>query len=1095
MKMINIPSYFKWLLFSALLVSFPFYAQAESEASAILQLLEQLTQQSANTQAQTKSQSQQKWHILDEIMKSRSSSNPFNALLGGLVGVNCEKKDAEIQKDLLVPLKMIAHFLPRGGIESSGETAEEMANQIFPTFSPNKTTFPQQPLIIEAIKDVIPIYKQTIASVVKRCGIKHIRVGRGLNFLAELYRSTNDYEQAKYALLDALQIMTTQPKYANDPDTGAIYNHLGIVYGLIGNHSKAEEFLKKAVALGEDVLGLNHPDTVSGLINLASVYTVLGKYDKAEESFEKALTAILDLKPRKLSEAKGLENEIRGRFEGAEEVVVRQNAAHFYAMLGNYDKAETLLQESLKLINNAQKRPHFFKAGIYHGLAYVYQQKADYERAIEHYEKALSIYQRLPAWKHSSLSVSTLSQFGYAYYLQQDIQKAEQYLQQAVDLSSKVPGSVYTRELVLGSSFLYLGWFYQGIQQFDKAEEVLQKARQFYENNLGKEHSAVIESLQHLTALKFDQGKIEEAVRLTKQVQSSSEKLRKEILSFATEQQRLAYQKLSHPYDLLARMANKTGDSIPLANAILHNKGIVLDSLMEDFQLRATPEKKAEIQQLKRRWTNLTLSFPEDKSRTAQRKRLFEKDKIERDLKKLISDLSPKIGQAHKAFDIQYQDVQKVLPKDTVLVEFIRYNHFIGRREGKAYYGAVLIPKQGEPKWVFLGEAKTIEQQIVDYQRMMRCGKKCQQYEEETVIKILETLYQRIWMPIEKQLPKRTQSVILSPDGELNFVSFATLLTPQSELEFLVQKFDLYYVASGRDLLRKTKRFNDKSMAIYALDDWKTHPAKERKQIASSIQNPVIREAYLYLPLKHLKGIEPEVNALEKMAKTQQWTVETFFNSEATEKRLYDLDHSPHILHFATHGVFLHPKPGSFKTDFFPTSSLNFREIPLKFLSNPMRRSFITLAGAQMTLDAWNKDKNSPFPAENDGILTAEEVSLINLENTWLTMFSACETGRGEGRAGEGVLGLRRGFVQAGTENLLMTLWPFPDNLSPVREFEVEFYQEAIRTQNAPKALNDVQRKWFLKIWENEEPIISTEILLDIVRLFGPYVVSFQGKL
>jgi tetratricopeptide (TPR) repeat protein/CHAT domain-containing protein len=1093
MKMINIPSYFKWLLFSALLISFPFYVQAESEASAFLQLLEQLTQQSANTQAQvqTKSQSQKKWHILDEIRNSRSSSNPFNALLGGLVGVNCEKKDAEIQKDLLVPLKMIAHFLQRKDIESSGETAEEMANQIFPTFSPNKTTFPQQPLIIEAIKDAIPIYKGMIASIVKRCGINHIRVARGLNFLAELYRSTNDYENAEYALLDALQIMT-QPKYANDPDTGAIYNHLGIVYGLIGNHSKAKKFLKKAVALGEDVLGLNHPDTVSGLVNLASVYTVLGEYDKAEESFEKALTAILDLKPRKLSEAKRLENEIRGRFEGAEEVVVRQNAAHFYAMLGDYDKAETLLEESLELINNVQKRPHFFKAGIYHGLAYVYQQKADYERAIEHYEKALSIYQQLPAWKHSSLSVSTLSQFGYLYYLQgQKIQKAEQYLQQAVDLSSKVPGSVYTRELVLGSSFLYLGWFYQGIQQFDKAEEVLQKARKFYENNLGKEHSAVIESLQHLAALKFDQGKIEEAVRLTKQVQSSSEKLRKEILSFATEQQRLAYQKLSHPYDLLARMANKTGESIPLANAILHNKGIVLDSLIEDFQLRATPETKAEIQQLKRQWTNLTLSFPEDD----QRKRLLEKDKIERQLKKLTSDLSPKSGQTHKAFDIQYQEVQKVLPKDTVLVEFIRYNHFIGRGEGKAYYGAVLIPKQGKPKWVFLGEAGAIEDKIVAYQEMMRCGKKCQQYDEETVIKILQALHQRIWMPIEKQFPERTQSVILSPDGELNFVSFATLLTPQLELEFLVQKFDLYYVASGRDLLRKTKRLNDKSMAIYALDDWGTHPAKGGKQVASSTRNPIVGQVCQDLSFKHLKGIKPEVNALENMAKTQQWTVETFFNSKAVEKQLYNWTHFPSILHFATHGVFLQSNANCLVTEFLPTSSLNFQKMPLKFLTNPMRRSFITLAGAQMTLDAWNKEKNSPFPAENDGILTAEEVSLINLENTWLTMLSACETGRGEGRAGEGVLGLRRGFVQAGTQNLLMTLWPFPDNLSEVREFEVEFYQEAIKTQNVPKALNDIQRERFLKLWDTGYPITDAEILLDIVRLFGPFVVSFQGKL
>ncbi|HEC85615.1 MAG: hypothetical protein DRR19_02470 [Candidatus Parabeggiatoa sp. nov. 1] len=178
--------------------------------------------------------------------------------------------------------------------------------------------------------------------------------------------------------------------------------------------------------------------------------------------------------------------------------------------------------------------------------------------------------------------------------------------------------------------------------------------------------------------------------------------------------------------------------------------------------------------------------------------------------------------------------------------------------------------------------------------------------------------------------------------------------------------------------------------------------------------------------------------------------------------------------------------------DFLTSSGVNFTP-PLKRLNNPRHRSFLALAGAQITLDAWNKGED--FPLENDGILTANEISSLNLNGTWLTMFSACETGRGEGRVGEGVLGLRRGFVRAGTQNLLMTLWSVKDNLEEIRQFEREFYQRAMTSKNAPKALNDVQRQWLPQIWEDGGVLDDVEPLLDAVRLIGPFVMSFQGTL
>src|SRR5437879_6217450 len=99
---------------------------------------------------------------------------------------------------------------------------------------------------------------------------------------------------------------------------------------------------------------------------------------------------------------------------------------------------------------------------------------------------------------------------------------------------------------------------------------------------------------------------------------------------------------------------------------------------------------------------------------------------------------------------------------------------------------------------------------------------------------------------------------------------------------------------------------------------------------------------------------------------------------------------------------------------------------------------------------------------ENDGIVTAEEVGSLKLEGTWLVVLSACDTGTGEARSGEGVLGLRRGFIQAGAQNLLMTLWPVADK--ETADLMLDFYSVARKSGNAPRSLSDVQRDWLVKL-------------------------------
>jgi CHAT domain-containing protein len=122
---------------------------------------------------------------------------------------------------------------------------------------------------------------------------------------------------------------------------------------------------------------------------------------------------------------------------------------------------------------------------------------------------------------------------------------------------------------------------------------------------------------------------------------------------------------------------------------------------------------------------------------------------------------------------------------------------------------------------------------------------------------------------------------------------------------------------------------------------------------------------------------------------------------------------------------------------------------------------------------------------ENDGIVTAEDVVALDLKDTWLVTLSACDTGSGESKTGEGVLGLRRGFLQAGAQNLLLTLWPISDETTI--QIMTDFYEVARQTANPPQALAEVQRHWLVNIRQEHG-------LAQAVHLAGPFIMSSQGR-
>ena len=129
-------------------------------------------------------------------------------------------------------------------------------------------------------------------------------------------------------------------------------------------------------------------------------------------------------------------------------------------------------------------------------------------------------------------------------------------------------------------------------------------------------------------------------------------------------------------------------------------------------------------------------------------------------------------------------------------------------------------------------------------------------------------------------------------------------------------------------------------------------------------------------------------------------------------------------LHLATHGFFIEeklPAPAALAQ----RGAERFGERlggPQAAAMHPGLLSGLALAGANRT-----GQTDASGLADNQGVVTAEEIASQNLDGVELVMLSACETGLGKSSAGEGLLGLQRAFQSAGARSVVASLWSVPD--------------------------------------------------------------------
>jgi tetratricopeptide (TPR) repeat protein len=906
-----------------------------------------------------------------------------------------------------------------------------------------------------------PLYEQALRIRQKVLGPEHLSTATSLNNLGLLYNDLREYAKAEPLLKEALRVY--QKVLGNaDPYTATSLDNLARLYRVVGDYAKAEPLLQEALRVRQKILGPEHPDTAVSLNNLGELYETMGEYAKAEPLYQEAVQ---------------IWQKIFGS-EHRDTATGLNNLALLYGAMGEYAKAEPLLREALAIRQKVLGSEHADTAASLNNLAILYWTMREYAKAEPLYQKALQIWQKMLGPEHPDTARS-LSNLGLLYQDMGEHAKAESLLQEALRIRQKVlkPEHPDTAESLNNVARLY-----GVVGEYAKAEPLLQEALRILQKVFGPEHPETLTSLENLAYCEFDLGRIDEATGFARQAAAAELTILSKILSFTSEEQRLAYLDMFHPYNLFPFLK---GTETDLAVAVLRYKGVVLDSIVEDRLLAQGTQGSGEqhmVEQLnldKRQLGQFLLQPAQKLSDEAN----HQIEALEAEVEKIEGQLAQHVaglGQARRALGVSLEQVQQAIPNDGVLIEYLRYPSYLGKEKWDWRYGAIVLFPKGAPLWIPLGKMNELERLVRRYGTLVRGSPP-----EDELSANLEALCGALWAPIGQVLPSQTRKIIISPDGQLNFVSFATLLT--KEKQFLAQKYDIQYVVCGRDLLREVKPSQVKEVVLFANPDFVLSSTATMAKAGDppstvSIRGSEKRDVEDW-SFESLRGTQKERDLLTKKFDGWGWTFTDFTAKEATKEALLVKIHSPYILHLATHGFFAKENPTIAETA--PGSSLNDRQgvTKSKFFKNPMHRSGLALAGAQTTIEAWKRDEVPPV--ENDGILTAEDVSTLDLKGTWLVTLSACDTGSGEARAGEGVMGLRRGFIQAGAQNLLMTLWPISDEVTV--QIMSDFYDAAHNSGNAPEALAEVQRNWLVKLRTDRG-------LAEAVSLAGPFIMSSQGE-
>ena len=666
----------------------------------------------------------------------------------------------------------------------------------------------------------------------------------------------------------------------------------------------------------------------------------------------------------------------------------------------------------------------------------------DYPKALEFYIKALSIREKVLGKDHPD-TANSYNNIGSAYIGMGDYPKALEFFTKASDIYEKVLGKDHPS---IAAIYNNIGFIYSKIDNFNEALEFYAKALNITEKTLGKKHPNTASSYNNIGNVYNKMGDYTEAYSYSKKAYYAFKLNRDQNFEILSNEQKKKFLEannnflpnlLTSGYSYQKTTKDKKALSQEIYEIFINDKGILLDDENTIAMLKNISQDKDLISKidslnsLKRAYAKLAGTMPKPEEAKSYQEKLkalgedIEKAEIE------IAKISPKFKQELGIKDLKLSDLTSLLKPNELFVDIGYY--------GKNYY-IFSVDKSGEVKFEKLNDKDsdtvntTIKEFRADIDKIINTA-------DANSSKALKELYSIV---IEKGIGDRIDkfnSLIISTDGALRLLPFEALMDGD---KYLIENKQIRYTPSAKEFIR-THKFNikdeGKDITMFSDPNYESKSGKIMEMVADT---PNVNKAMQTRSIKNmgtfkrLRGFKKEEEVLQSSFNG----VKLFSRENANEENILRVK-SPKILHITTHGYFI--------------SDEN--------ITNPMLKSGVALSGANIGIKQQT----------GEGLVNALKLSGLSLDGTDLVVLSACETGLVDVKDTSSVASLPKTFIQAGSKNVLMSLWSVDDNSTV--ELMKEFYTD---TKGNEKKFNEVLRNAKIKmIKEGKHPFYWAAFIMS----------------
>ncbi len=795
---------------------------------------------------------------------------------------------------------------------------------------------------------------------------------------------------------------------------GVCFNY-GWIFQSKGNYPEAERWYAQSCNIRENVLGKEHRDYASSLHQLGAMYYLNGNnYDNAERCY---------------LQAKGIREKILGK-DDLDYATTVNALGNLYFYSGNLTLAEAHYREAMLIREKKLGKENIIYSGSLNNLGMVSFTLGRYEEAEFYYKANISIIAKTKG-KNTVRYAGGIFNLSGVYRAKRDYNTAEQLLLQC----NSILDTLCESEINYLSCMAALGSLYFETGRFDLSEKYHLKAKSLRGKVLGKEHLSYEMSLADLSELYWKMGRHDAAaVHFAETAARQRAHLAKAALHFSEREVASFLSTFSGEIDqLYSFAAAHSGNYHSIAeecfnNALFH-RGFLLNTA---FLIRNVSEPKLteKLNRLKscQRMLSAEYSKPDAELDSALVSDLEgQANAIEKDLTNTVAGYGEFVRQIH------WQEVKAALRPGEAVIEFVHFNYYKPEPTDSVLYAALLLaPGMEHPLFLPLFEEKSLEA-LLPSLGQAQFEYVNQLYHDEALVKL-------IWSSLMPHL-NGIKTLYFSTTGLLHRLNLAAL--PLGEHLRLSDRFDLVALGSSRQLVATQVQPPAHTPAVvfgaiqYEMDSSSITssidyvcPGNNRGLSFNQTDSTLRGDTWNYL-----KWSEKEVENVRAALSGAGVDARIIKGRQATEESFKQIGQggpSPRILHISTHGYFF-PDPENIPHSAFRTPQSE--EPVFKLSDHPMIRSGLILAGAN---HAWKT--GSPLGNREDGILTAYEISQMDLRNTELVVLSACETGLGHIEGNEGVYGLQRAFKIAGAKTLVMSLWQVPDYQT--QELMTVFYQK-----------------------------------------------------